>query len=164
MIQDAATELPKGMELVDLMSIKSFWDASVHNVIETLLEAQPAGYFHREALPARPAFHGDSRRGYCCIIDWNICFSLFCRNVRQHADAICAGTCYRYGGGRCDCCGRSYAVPLRQRLPFSPSGNGGSHAGYQSPFGYHFNGVHGRIHPGLLYRLCDGPVLKSLSE
>ena len=117
MIQDAATELPKGMELVDLMSIKSFWDASVHNVIETLLEAQPAGYFHREALPARPAFHGDSRRGYCCIIDWNICFSLFCRNVRQHADAICAGTCYRYGGGRCDCCGRSYAVPLRQRLP-----------------------------------------------
>ena len=69
MIQDAATELPKGMELVDLMSIKSFWDASVHNVIETLLEAQPAGYFHRVALPARPAFHGDSRRGYRCIID-----------------------------------------------------------------------------------------------
>ena len=44
MIQDADTELPKGMELVDLMSIKSFWDASVHNVIETLLEAQPGGY------------------------------------------------------------------------------------------------------------------------
>lgn len=38
-IRDAAAELPKGMELVDLMSIKSFLDASVHNVIETLLEA-----------------------------------------------------------------------------------------------------------------------------
>lgn len=38
-IRDATAELPKGMELVDLMSIKSFLDASVHNVIETLLEA-----------------------------------------------------------------------------------------------------------------------------
>ncbi len=38
-IRDAAAELPKGMELVDLMSIKSFLDASVHNVIETLMEA-----------------------------------------------------------------------------------------------------------------------------
>lgn len=38
-IQDAASELPKGMELVDLMSIKSFLDASVHNVIETMIEA-----------------------------------------------------------------------------------------------------------------------------
>lgn len=38
-IRDAASELPKGMELVDLMSIKSFLDASVHNVIETLIEA-----------------------------------------------------------------------------------------------------------------------------
>lgn len=38
-IRDASDELPKGMELVDLMSIKSFLDASVHNVIETLIEA-----------------------------------------------------------------------------------------------------------------------------
>lgn len=38
-IRDAATELPAGMELVDLMSIKDFLDASVHNVIETLIEA-----------------------------------------------------------------------------------------------------------------------------
>ncbi len=38
-ISDAAAELPAGMELVDLMSIKSFLDASVSNVIETLLEA-----------------------------------------------------------------------------------------------------------------------------
>lgn len=38
-IRDVAAELPKGMELVDLMSIKSFLDASVRNVIETLLEA-----------------------------------------------------------------------------------------------------------------------------
>lgn len=38
-IRDVVAELPKGMELVDLMSIKSFLDASVHNVIETLLEA-----------------------------------------------------------------------------------------------------------------------------
>lgn len=38
-IREAAAELPKGMELVDLMSIKSFLDASVHNVIETLIEA-----------------------------------------------------------------------------------------------------------------------------
>jgi RND transporter, HAE1 family len=38
-IRDAASELPKGMELVDLMSIKSFLDASIHNVIETLIEA-----------------------------------------------------------------------------------------------------------------------------
>ncbi len=38
-IQDAASELPEGMELVELMSIKSFLDASVHNVIKTLVEA-----------------------------------------------------------------------------------------------------------------------------
>lgn len=38
-ISDAAAELPAGMELVDLMSIKSFLDASVSNVIETLIEA-----------------------------------------------------------------------------------------------------------------------------
>lgn len=38
-IEDARRELPDGMELVDLMSIKSFLDASVHNVVETLVEA-----------------------------------------------------------------------------------------------------------------------------
>lgn len=38
-MRDAATELPKGMELVDLMSIKSFLDASIYNVLETLVEA-----------------------------------------------------------------------------------------------------------------------------
>ena len=37
-IRDAASELPAGMELKDLMSIKSFLAASVHNVIETLIE------------------------------------------------------------------------------------------------------------------------------
>lgn len=31
--------LPKGLELVDLMSTKDFLDASIHNVIETLIEA-----------------------------------------------------------------------------------------------------------------------------
>ena len=31
--------LPKGMELVDLMSSKDFLDASIHNVIKTLVEA-----------------------------------------------------------------------------------------------------------------------------
>lgn len=38
-IRDAASELPKGMMLVDLMSIKSFLDASIQNVIRTLIEA-----------------------------------------------------------------------------------------------------------------------------
>lgn len=38
-IQEAASELPAGMELVDLMSVKSFLDASVNNVMETLSEA-----------------------------------------------------------------------------------------------------------------------------
>lgn len=31
--------LPKGMELVDLMSSKDFLDASIQNVIKTLVEA-----------------------------------------------------------------------------------------------------------------------------
>lgn len=38
-IREAAEELPAGMELVDLMSIKSFLDASIRNVLETLVEA-----------------------------------------------------------------------------------------------------------------------------
>lgn len=38
-IRDAAAELPKGMQIVDLMSIKSFLDASVRNVVQTLIEA-----------------------------------------------------------------------------------------------------------------------------
>lgn len=38
-IRDASAELPEGMKMVDLMSIKNFLDASVHNVVETLIEA-----------------------------------------------------------------------------------------------------------------------------
>lgn len=37
-IREAAAELPQGMELVDLMSVKSFLDASIHNVLKTLIE------------------------------------------------------------------------------------------------------------------------------
>lgn len=38
-IEEARAELPDGMRMVDLMSIKSFLDASIHNVIKTLVEA-----------------------------------------------------------------------------------------------------------------------------
>lgn len=38
-VEEASAELPPGMKLVDLMSIKSFLDASVANVVETLIEA-----------------------------------------------------------------------------------------------------------------------------
>lgn len=38
-IRTAAVELPPGMELVDLMSIKHFLDASIQNVLKTLMEA-----------------------------------------------------------------------------------------------------------------------------
>ncbi|MCM1029915.1 MAG: efflux RND transporter permease subunit [Oscillibacter sp.] len=38
-VEEAARTLPKGMKLVDLMSIKSFLDASIANVVETLIEA-----------------------------------------------------------------------------------------------------------------------------
>ena len=38
-IKSAAEELPEGLELVDLMSVKSFMDASISNVLHTLMEA-----------------------------------------------------------------------------------------------------------------------------
>ena len=38
-IKSAAEELPEGLELVDLMSVKSFMDASILNVLHTLIEA-----------------------------------------------------------------------------------------------------------------------------
>lgn len=38
-IKSAAEELPEGLELVDLMSVKSFMDASISNVLHTLIEA-----------------------------------------------------------------------------------------------------------------------------
>lgn len=38
-VETIRESLPKGMELVDLMSSKNFLDASIHNVIKTLLEA-----------------------------------------------------------------------------------------------------------------------------
>lgn len=38
-VRDAAERLPAGMELVDLMSIKSFLDVSIAGVVETLVEA-----------------------------------------------------------------------------------------------------------------------------
>ena len=38
-IKNAAEELPEGLELVDLMSVKSFMDASISNVLHTLIEA-----------------------------------------------------------------------------------------------------------------------------
>ena len=38
-IKSVAEELPEGLELVDLMSVKSFMDASISNVLHTLIEA-----------------------------------------------------------------------------------------------------------------------------
>ena len=38
-VENIRQSLPKGMELVDLMSSKDFLDASIHNVIKTLVEA-----------------------------------------------------------------------------------------------------------------------------
>lgn len=38
-VREVSADLPQGMELVDLMSIKSFLDASIHEVTKTLLEA-----------------------------------------------------------------------------------------------------------------------------
>lgn len=38
-VAEISETLPKGMELVDLMSTKDFLDASIHNVIKTLIEA-----------------------------------------------------------------------------------------------------------------------------
>ena len=38
-IKSAAEELPEGLELVDLMSVKSFMDTSISNVLHTLIEA-----------------------------------------------------------------------------------------------------------------------------
>ena len=38
-VENIRRTLPKGMEIVDLMSTKDFLDASIHNVIKTLLEA-----------------------------------------------------------------------------------------------------------------------------
>ena len=38
-IKSAAEELPEGLELVDLMSVKSFMDASISNELHTLIEA-----------------------------------------------------------------------------------------------------------------------------
>ncbi|WP_270568787.1 efflux RND transporter permease subunit [Coprobacter secundus] len=38
-VAEISKTLPKGMELVDLMSTKDFLDASIHNVIKTLIEA-----------------------------------------------------------------------------------------------------------------------------
>ncbi|MCM1532310.1 MAG: efflux RND transporter permease subunit [Bacteroides sp.] len=38
-LREVEAGLPDGMELLDLMSIKSFLDASIHNVVKTLVEA-----------------------------------------------------------------------------------------------------------------------------
>lgn len=38
-VENIRQSLPKGMELVDIMSSKDFLDASIHNVIKTLVEA-----------------------------------------------------------------------------------------------------------------------------
>ncbi len=38
-VEEIRADLPKGLEIVDLMSTKDFLDASIHNVIKTLLEA-----------------------------------------------------------------------------------------------------------------------------
>lgn len=38
-VEQIRQSLPKGMEIVDLMSTKDFLDASIHNVIKTLIEA-----------------------------------------------------------------------------------------------------------------------------
>ena len=39
LMEEVRKELPKGMELVDLMSTKEFLDASIHEVVKTLVEA-----------------------------------------------------------------------------------------------------------------------------
>ena len=38
-LEEAAKELPKGVEIVDIMSTKDFLDASIHEVLKTLFEA-----------------------------------------------------------------------------------------------------------------------------
>ena len=39
LMEELSAQLPKGLELVDLMSTKDFLDASIHNVVKSLLEA-----------------------------------------------------------------------------------------------------------------------------
>ncbi len=39
LLEEISKDLPKGMELVDLMSTKNFLDASIHEVVKTLVEA-----------------------------------------------------------------------------------------------------------------------------
>ena len=38
-VEEIKKDLPVGMELVDVMSTKDFLDASIHNVVKTLVEA-----------------------------------------------------------------------------------------------------------------------------
>ena len=39
LMEEVRAELPKGLELVDVMSVKEFLDASIHEVVKTLVEA-----------------------------------------------------------------------------------------------------------------------------
>lgn len=101
-VREVSANLPQGMKLVDLMSIKSFLDASIKEVTQTLFEAillvVLIVYLFLQNLRSTLI------PSVAIIVSLIGTFTfIFCRVLAEYADYVCAGAGHRYRGGRCNC-------------------------------------------------------------
>lgn len=87
------------MELVDLMSSKEIFVASIKNVIKTLIEAILLVVLVVYVFPAKFAVYVYSGHFYHRFPCGYFCFSLCRRFQSEYVDVVCTGISYRNGGG-----------------------------------------------------------------
>ena len=148
MLDEIATELPKGVEITHLMSVNDYLYASIHEVIKTLIEAIIL------VILVVYVFLQDIRSTLIPTISILVSlvgtfaflsFAGFSINLLT----LFALVRHRYGGGRRDHRRRSRPGTLRQRLQVIVPGYGRCHGRHH--FGHHHldAGLHGRVYPGV---------------
>lgn len=97
-LEEARKDLPKGVEMVQVMSSNDFLYASIHEVIKTLFEAI-FGNLNCICIFAGYPFYYYSVGGDHRVLDWYICFYVHSRIQYQPDYPVCFGVGDRYGGG-----------------------------------------------------------------
>lgn len=98
-LEEARKDLPKGVEMVQVMSSNDFLYASIHEVIKTLFEAIFFGNLNCICIFAGYPFYYYSVGGDHRVLDWYICFYVHSRIQYQPDYPVCFGVGDRYGGG-----------------------------------------------------------------
>lgn len=161
-VDEISKTLPKGIKIVDLMSTKDFLDASIKNVIKTLVEAIVlvvlVVYVFLQSLRSTfiPAL------SIIVSLVGTFCLSLCGRLQPEYAYFICVGACNRNCSRRRHrgCRGRSGQI--RRGLPFFISCHGRCHGRYHVGARHYNICFHGCVYSCEFHRRYHGYILHSV--